>query len=161
MTRVFEYGSGASTVWLARRAHEVHTVEHDVDFSATVTDLTSEYTNVTAYIVPPAKIDDSRDSVIRSERRSNESLDFTNYVKSIHSVDGRFDLIVIDGRARVACLRESLPRLKDGGIVVFDNILRKRYAKALDIPDTKATVFRGLTPCLPYPDSTAVIIRTA
>src|SRR6266496_5790869 len=27
--RVFEYGAGASTLWLAQRADEVHSVEHD------------------------------------------------------------------------------------------------------------------------------------
>ena len=34
--RVFEYGSGASTVWLAKRAHSVTSVDHDagwIDFS--------------------------------------------------------------------------------------------------------------------------------
>src|SRR5215467_3096301 len=31
--RVFEYGSGASTVWLARRAAHVVSVEHDVGFA--------------------------------------------------------------------------------------------------------------------------------
>src|SRR5215210_3205314 len=31
-TRVFEYGSGASTLWLARRASEVHSIEHHRGF---------------------------------------------------------------------------------------------------------------------------------
>src|SRR3954469_21096963 len=31
--RVFEYGSGASTVWLARRAAHVVSIEHDAGFA--------------------------------------------------------------------------------------------------------------------------------
>ena len=31
--RAFEYGSGASTLWLARRVDEVHSVEHDRTFA--------------------------------------------------------------------------------------------------------------------------------
>src|SRR4051794_22381364 len=37
--RAFEYGSGASTVWLARRCREVVTVEHDAGFAKYVAPL--------------------------------------------------------------------------------------------------------------------------
>src|SRR5262245_31612510 len=54
--RVFEYGAGASTAWLARRAGEVHSVEHDVEWAERVRELLGDATGVTLHAVaaPPA-----------------------------------------------------------------------------------------------------------
>ncbi|MEQ8771206.1 MAG: hypothetical protein RIC51_00010, partial [Erythrobacter sp.] len=45
--RVFEYGSGASTVWLARRAQEIFTVEHHEKWMRRFERQTRGHANVT------------------------------------------------------------------------------------------------------------------
>lgn len=55
-----------------------------------------------------------------------EDLDFSNYEKKIKEINKKFDLIIIDRRARSSCLKECLKHLKKNGIVIFDNSFRKK-----------------------------------
>lgn len=156
--RVFEFGSGASTVWLARRAAEVHSLEHDAEFAALVTDLVDRPDRVTLHVVPATPVTSGLPEVA-SERVDHTHLDFADYVATIDEVGGPFDLIVVDGRARVACLRRALPHLADDGMVVFDDVGRRRYRPAKDVPGYRTTVLSGAKPSLPYPSSTALLTR--
>jgi predicted O-methyltransferase YrrM len=96
---------------------------------------------------------------VRSAKRGFEGLDFTAYADAIDDVDGDFDLVVIDGRAREACLVRAIDRMADGGLVVFDNVDRARYRAAVEALGTRLRVHwtRGRTPALPYPTRTALI----
>lgn len=152
--RVFEYGSGASTIWLARRADEVHSVEHHRGFGEMMAAELASYPSVSLRIVEP--VESSR-PVVASHKEGHGGLDFADYVDAIDAIDGRFDLIVVDGRAREACLTKALARLAPGGIVVFDNSRRKRYREAIEAAGVDERIFRGLTPTLPYPEQTSVI----
>lgn len=155
--RVFEFGSGASTPWLARRAGSVHTVEHDLGFIPAVERILEGFDNVELHVVEAIPAEDIAGATIRSERDGHEGLDFSDYVATIDRVGGPFDLIVVDGRARVECLRRSLPHLAADGAIVFDDVERQRYAPALSMPGTRAHVLRGITPSLPFPTSTAIL----
>ena len=156
--RVYEYGSGASTVWLARRAGEVLSVDHDkswIEFSAP---RLAELGNASVTHVPadalalPAERCGSGKSGYREQT-------FTDYVRSIDAHEGLFDLIVIDGRARAACLRHAADRLADGGMIVFDNSHRRRYRDAIGESGFGETILRGLVPSLPLPDQTSLLRR--
>jgi len=68
-------------------------------------------------------------------------------------------LIVIDGRARPACLHHALPRLKKDGMILFANSHRRPYRRAIAEAPLKAIRTRGLTACLPYPDETTLLQR--
>ena len=59
----------------------------------------------------------------------------TDYVDAIDDVDGPLDLIVIDGRAREACLVRAVDRLADGGLIV----LRQRRPGPLPRRDRRAS----------------------
>ena len=122
--RVFEYGAGASTVWLARRSGEVVSIEHDPGFAVAMEALLSTVPNATLWLRPPSP---SAHPVVPSAKEGYAGLDFASYVAAIDEISGDFDLVVIDGRAREACLQRALRRLADGGIVVFDNSRRRRY----------------------------------
>lgn len=153
--RVFEYGSGASTLWLAKRADEVHSVEHHQEFGEFIGKSFAEAgSNIDFRIVPPVQ---SAHPAIGSQKEGNAGLDFSDYVHAIDDVDGQFSLIVIDGRAREACLRQAAPRLEPGGIIVFDNTRRKRYREAIAASGLTERRLGGLTPTLPYPDMTSVL----
>ena len=86
----------------------------------------------------------------------NGHFDFTEYVRSIESVGGPFDLIVVDGRARLACLDHARNHLAPGGRIVFDDIGRERYRPALRTTGLQAQVCVGAKPSLPYRDATAI-----
>lgn len=152
--RVFEYGSGASTVWLARRADTVFTVEHHRGFGEQFATVLSKFDNVHMQIVEPTR---TRHPTVPSGKPGHGGLDFSDYVSAIDSVDGSFDLIVIDGRARQACLRAAIPRLNAGGLVVFDNSRRARYRPAINAGPLIERRLRGLTPTLPYPEQTSLL----
>ncbi len=158
-SRVFEFGSGASTFWLARRAIEVISIEHDSIWASKVNEFLPSNAKV---ILVPAEASSPKQTPIYSRKKGFENLDFTNYVMAINREGGRlFDLIVIDGRARNECFERALNFLSEGGIIVFDNVDRSRYLTVLEklksILDVQLT--RGLTPALPYPNRTALIRR--
>jgi hypothetical protein len=154
--RVFEYGSGASTFWLAKRATEVHSVEHHRGFGEMMARELEPIPHVSLEIVEPVASDHP---AIGSAKEGHAGLDFTDYVTSIASVPGEFDVVVVDGRAREACLSAALPRLAAGGIIVFDNSRRRRYRRAIGAEAVVEDRFAGLTPTLPYPDQTSVLRR--
>ena len=152
--RVFEYGSGASTFWLARRATEVFSVEHHRGFGLMMQHELASYENVTLRIVEPVE---SSHPVIPSAKEDHAGLDFASYVASVDDVPGDFDLVVIDGRAREACLAAVVDRVAVDGIVVFDNTRRRRYRTAIRESGMVESRCRGLTPTLPYPDQTSIL----
>ena len=157
--RAFEWGSGASTVWLAKRVDSVDSVEHHRGFGEMMQQELSgldgaRATHIDLTVIEPVP---SVAPAVGSGKEGMSGLDFSEYVGHIDLVGGTFDLIVIDGRAREACLSAAMPHLADDGIVVFDNTHRRRYREAIDAADVVADRYRGLTPTLPYPDETSVV----
>ncbi len=152
---VFEYGAGASTLWLARRCRAVYSAGHDPAWGRQARLLCSQHKNVTIAVIPAAPCD--AETRHTSERSGWSGLSFDRYVESIRTHPFNFDLIVIDGRCRAACLAEAQRKLNAGGIIVFDNSNRRRYRTAIQSSPLRRTVFRGLVPSLPFPGETTVI----
>ena len=94
---VFEYGSGASTRWLATQAHAVASIEH----------------SNTWY------------EALKADMPDNVSVRLVNgpqYPMAILDQRQEFDVIIIDGGPdRNACVAPTLSRLRDGGLVIFDD----------------------------------------
>jgi hypothetical protein len=153
--RVFEYGAGASTVWLARRAASVTSVEHDLHFANSMGPTFGRHSNISLHVIQPGAPSDSGKA--RSNRKGYENAGFDDYVSAIGKVPGSFDLIVIDGRARVACLEKAIERLAPDGIILFDNSDRAEYREAIESCGLKEDKMRSLTPALPLPDQTSIL----
>jgi predicted O-methyltransferase YrrM len=159
---VFEFGSGASTVWLAERAERVTSVEHDVGFAPTVQALLAGRglaDRVALHVVPPRASDAP---VLPSAARGQAGLDFADYVGTLARVGGRFDLVVVDGRARAACLTAGLEHLRPGGLLLLDDAQRRRYADALAAAARagwRVDRYRGAAPTVPLPRETALVHR--
>lgn len=154
--RVFEYGSGASTLWLAARASEVHTVEHHAGFFDHMHPAFARAGNVVPHLVEPTPSAAPR---APSAKAGYAGLDFDDYVRTIDRVGGTFDLVVVDGRARAAALQAALPHLAPDGLVVFDNSRRRRYRPAIEGSGLRESRHTGLTPTLPYPEQTSLLRR--
>ncbi len=154
--RVFEWGSGASTVWLSRRAGSVTSVEHDGAWAGIVRPVLPG--NAVVRVVEPVPATGGAGQVL-SEKPGFEGLDFRGYVDSLDDTEGSFDLMVVDGRARNACFHRAVLRLAPDGVLVFDNVDRERYRSAIASSPLPIEVewTRGLTPALPYPTRTALV----
>lgn len=138
--RLFEYGSGGSTLYFAKRVNEVISLEHDREWYNKVNAMLQdrEVTNVELKYVPP---DDSSDG--------SSELDYRSYVEAISRYeDESFDFILVDGRARSRALRKAFPKTKVGGHLMLDDSERDRYESAKQSIEDHATktVFRGLQP---------------
>lgn len=160
--RVFEFGSGASTVWLARRAGHVDAVEHHAGFAETVKELLAGEPGLTEkvdlHLVEAGK-STGKPGEILSQKPGFAGMEFTDYVDTINKVDGKFDLISIDGRVRQDCLAASIGHLADDGIIVYDDSYRPRYRSAIKTSGLVAHGYGGLVPSLPHPSVTTILSR--
>lgn len=134
--RVFEYGSGASTAWLSKRASEVISVEHHAGWHEALGKLIADRANV---------------------RLWHRDLAGDAYVHAIAEAGGQFDLIVVDGRRRVECLNAALPYLKPDGIVLFDDSGRRRYRAGIKACGLVEERHFGRSYCVPYPDFSSIL----
>ncbi|MBI1801757.1 MAG: class I SAM-dependent methyltransferase [Chloroflexi bacterium] len=94
--RVLEFGSGMSTLWLARRCGTLHSIEDDPQWYEVVRRLVG--------------------TGIRYELRTAAA-----YADLSEYPDGFFDLVLVDGLARDQCVRSSVPKVKPGGYLYLDN----------------------------------------
>lgn len=157
--RVFEYGSGASTVWLGNRAGEVHSVEHHAGFAAVMRRLLSQAGLDDTVELHEVAAPLSADPRTRSGRKGEDGVDYTDYARSIGDVGGLFDVVVVDGRARVACCRAAVPYLAPGGLLVFDDAQRPRYRAGIEGSGLRVRRVWGWVPSLPYPRQTALLTK--
>ena len=160
-SKVFEWGSGASTLWLSKLAAKVVSVEYDRQWHEKLAQAVTgfpEYSNVELRLSPAFPIQGGTEPVV-SRKKGFEGLDFSKYVDELENSQGLYDLIVIDGRARRDCLALAQARIRPGGIIVYDNVERERERNAVhSLADGFDVLWtKGLTPCLPYPSQTALM----
>ena len=143
-------------MWLSRRAGSVTSIEHDAQWAEIVEPVLP--TNAVVRVVRPTPATGGPEQQL-SEKPGFEELDFAGYVDAMESIEGDFDLVVVDGRARNACFHRAITRLAPGGVLVFDNVDRERYRDAIASSPVGVDVewTRGLTPALPYPTRTALV----
>jgi predicted O-methyltransferase YrrM len=100
-SRVLEFGSGMSTIWYARNAGHVVSVEDNKNWFDTIGKVfrDNKVANITYSLAENAE----------------------NYVNAGVNAGGCYDLIMVDGSFRSDCIRVSLPLLASGGIIYLDN----------------------------------------
>jgi predicted O-methyltransferase YrrM len=108
-----EWGSGHSTIWLARRLGRLDSVEESADWHRTVQSLLARHCftgKVNLHLVPILAKDRSAccPYVAVAARIASNSLDFA----------------LIDGDLRDHCAALAVQLLKPGGLLVIDNIER-------------------------------------
>src|SRR5690606_2632205 len=90
-----------------------------------------------------------------SESPGFQDVSFQRYVESVHDYPpGSFDVIVVDGRARNACLRAARKHVKPGGLIVLDNSDRSYDEGKSVYTDCEKRTFFGLNPYQLFPGET-------
>lgn len=139
-SRVFEWGSGASTIWFANRVSELVSIEHDLDWVTRGRNRLENSSAMSARLVHvPTEDDTDYDWATDWEHyhvlgRAPRRPGFRKYMSAIDDYpDSYFDCIAIDGRERMGCLVHAIPKLSDEGILVIDDTARANYADAFRI----------------------------
>ncbi|GGX92638.1 hypothetical protein GCM10007160_20170 [Litchfieldella qijiaojingensis] len=128
----FEFGSGGSTVWAVEQGLTVHGVESDEKWVNALKVKLGDNCQVRAVDIGP-----TREWGYPVSTASRDK--FPTYSRAIHEHDTAFDLILVDGRFRVACtlsaIEHILTRNQDSGktrIFIHDFWNRPQYHAVLE-----------------------------
>jgi len=144
--KVFEFGCGESTKWWCERVSEVVSVEHNLDWATKIQSSTSARVMYRTMNYPT-----DHASIIEEFFQKNYELpvsqntsqniehgllcrEFTGYASEILNYPvGYFDLVVVDGMARVLTAWLATRQLGPNGIILFDNTNRWQYNAAYQL----------------------------
>lgn len=146
--RVFEWGSGASTLFFAMRCKDFVSIENSpgwydkVGLALTYRGMREDVTRI--------RVDagEGFEPDFASYQPGLDTVNFRDYVKVIdREPDESFDVILVDGRARCACLEHAQPKLKPGGLLILDDSARSIYQYAMAKIDWPRMDLEG---CIPF-----------
>ena len=135
---VFEWGSGNSTLWWADRVASVVAVEDDADW----------YEEVIKQV--PSKV----------QLLKKTEADYYSAITDFPA--NSFDVIVVDGSSRNDCARFALSRLKENGILIFDNSDNIKFSESSTMLKDLGFYridFWGLIPSYLYKNCTSLYFR--
>lgn len=138
---VFEYGSGNSTIWWANRVGHIVSCEHDEQWHEV---MRKDMPECVDYRLRPLSEGPNR------------------YQDEIGKFSAEFDIIIVDGRERVSCAKNSLVALKRDGVVLWDNSDRSRYEEGFSFLHEngfKRLDFSGMGPINAYGWCTSIFYR--
>ncbi len=138
---VFEFGSGNSTLFFAKRVKEVSSVEHN-----------SEWHNKLISKIP------GNSNLLLSKSDSSD-----NYLAELRQLNEKFDLIIIDGIHRVDCCLFASNYLSDKGVIILDDSEREQYSdgiKHLLKEGFKKIDFWGIPPGIVLRQCTTIFYKT-
>ncbi|WP_330205476.1 class I SAM-dependent methyltransferase [Cyanobacterium sp. Dongsha4] len=137
---VFEFGGGNSTLWWASKAKQVISIESDRGW----------YDQIKQQMPDNVQL--------------NLEVDETKYADFINQYpDQYFDVIIVDGINRNSCLENSLNKLKNDGLLIFDNTDDHRYDSSLKLLSSqgyKRIDFYGLIPSYTYKNCTSLFFKS-
>ncbi|MGD9562028.1 MAG: FkbM family methyltransferase [Pyrinomonadaceae bacterium] len=124
---VFEYGSGYSTVFYSRLAGEVTSIEYDKEWFDIISGRVGANVEV---------------------RFAASDVDGA-YCRSINVDMKKYDVVIVDGRDRINCMKRAFGALSESGVVLLDDSDRPRYQAAFQIAAEngfRSLDFEGLKP---------------
>lgn len=137
--KLFEFGSGNSTLYFSKYVHSVTSVENNKEWYEKFKEKPN---NVTIYY---------------------KEIEYTNeYSRFTKTLDIKFDMIIIDGRNRVNCIKNSLDSLTETGVLILDDSERVDYKTAIDFLKNngfRKIDFWGLAPGVFYKKCTTLFYK--
>ncbi len=108
--RIFEYGSGNSTLFFATRVEKIVSIEYDERWLNEI----------------KGKIPHSNVTLCYRDYRSPE------YANSINEAfKDEYSIVLVDGRKRVECCKAAVRNLAPDGVVILDDSHRERYEEGI------------------------------
>ncbi|MEN9935459.1 MAG: hypothetical protein RLZZ387_2038 [Chloroflexota bacterium] len=163
---VFEYGSGGSTLFWLKHGARLVSVEHDPVWYADVRSRVDASAAFDYRLVLPVKSNGQGDVGNPAHYASSDpaftGYSFREYVCQIDSFpDASFDVVLVDGRARPACIAHGARKVKRGGLLVLDNADRAYYTEqnSASLRHFVCHTFVGATPGLLWPSQTNCYVR--
>jgi hypothetical protein len=139
-SHVFEWGMGGSTLFFLDRTPKVVSVDHDPVWFERLQSMLVSHDHWTGYQRSPVHqptsgsieatphTDPKDCNRYGSSNPDFQHHSFEDYVRVIDRYDSlSFNVIVVDGRARPACVKHAIPKLRTGGVIVLDNAERPQY----------------------------------
>lgn len=114
--RVFEWGSGRSTAWFARRTQQVISIEYDELWARKVRQSLQEQNlaNTQVHFIP-----------LEHDKKAPTPEHYSPIPKYVAALFDHpkesFGLIVVDGHYRLTCVAQCLPWVSPGGYLLIDN----------------------------------------
>ncbi len=129
-TVMLEIGGGKSSIFLSRIVKELVTVEHDRGWANEISN--SPDLDLTAWKLHVVEPNWPQSHCFQPA----EPGQFDGYVNFISTLeDNKFNVVLIDGRDRVRSTLASLPKIKNGGIVIIHDFWnRPKYHSLLNNP---------------------------
>ncbi|MCB9362072.1 class I SAM-dependent methyltransferase [Candidatus Woesearchaeota archaeon] len=123
--KVLEWGSGISTIYYPKllKQGEWHAIEHDKGWCKLLSKR----------LGPKAKVHHA--AYNKSYKSDGTYEDFKEYVDLPQTIAKEFDLILVDGRARVACLKKAKSLLAKDGVIILHDANRDEYRINLGLPN--------------------------
>lgn len=141
--RVFEWGSGNSSLWWSSRVASVCSVEHDYNWFL----RTTAKLNVNNHL--------------------DYEVDMRGYIESIRhhykETEIGFDVIIIDGEWRNECAQIAANYLSPKGFIIFDNTDRRMFEPGSAFLSSLGFMridFHGLIPSYLYRNCTSIFTRS-
>ena len=167
--RVFEYGSGGSTLYWLKKGARCISIEHDKEWYNKVRAFVPNSPNLDYRLIEPQLSSNQellKDPADPSSYATGDDrlrqFELSLYVKQIDGFpDEYFDIILIDGRARPSCIKHSASKVKPGGLLIVDNSDRKYYlTKTIEyLKNFQRNEFYGVVPSVREISRTDIFIR--
>ncbi|MHA2939799.1 hypothetical protein ACXJY6_16085 [Vibrio sp. RC27] len=138
---VFEYGSGNSTLWYAKKVNSVSSIEHDKKWF----------------------------DIVRNNMPENVTLNYESliygglYAEYSKITDRKFDIIIVDGRDRVNSLKCATDSILKTGVIILDDSERERYKDGIDYllnSGFNRIDFWGISPGYFYKKNTTIFYKS-
>ena len=121
--KVLEFGSGGSSIFFLKRKVHLISIEHE---EVWLTEVQKR--------IPKNRRKVWESHLISSKNGTNgipSSIDYLSPIRKI--ADTSIDLLLVDGRHRVDCIRRSISKIKPNGYIILDNSDRPEYSETFEL----------------------------
>ena len=123
---MLEWGSGFSTLWFSQFVNEYYSIEHHKEWHKDVQQLLQDHNNSRIHHKLSHVPDGHKGWPGGYEEGTGEQ--FEEYVQAASSFRvKKFDRVLIDGRARAACIEYILPYLRPDSVVFVHDYQTRHF----------------------------------
>jgi hypothetical protein len=137
---LFEFGSGYSTSFYARLVKSVTSVEHDEIWHQRI-----------------------KEKISANVELIKTTLDHDGvYCRTVNASHRKYDVVIVDGRDRVNCIKQSVNALSEKGVILLDDSQHEKYSEGIAYARENGFLnvfFEGLKPCGNATEQTTILYR--